>query len=45
MLLRVVADLNNAADGCHAAAQVLGSIGDLRSLDAMKHLTVDYPEV
>ena len=44
-LLHVVGDLNNATDVRHAAAEALLRLADPASLDALKKLAVDYPEV
>ena len=45
VLLNVVADLENAPDTRHAAAEALGAIGDPRCVPAVKKLAKDYPEV
>ncbi len=45
VLLKIVADLDNATDTRHAAAEALGQIGDPESLNAIRSLAQDYPEV
>jgi hypothetical protein len=45
VLLETVANLDNATDTRHAAAEALGQIGDLASVDAIRSLADDYPEV
>jgi HEAT repeat protein len=45
MLLAVVANLDNATDTRHAAAEALGHIADPSSLEAIQDLAADYPEV
>ncbi len=44
-LLDVVGNLENATDTRHAAAEALGRIGDPASLEPMRRLAADYPEV
>jgi HEAT repeat protein len=43
-LLNVVADLRNATDVRHAAAEALAQLADSASLAALKKLAQDYPE-
>ncbi|NQU25151.1 MAG: HEAT repeat domain-containing protein [Candidatus Nealsonbacteria bacterium] len=45
VLLAVVANLDNATDTRHAAAEALGNIADPASLEAIRKLAEDYPEV
>jgi len=45
VLLEIVADLDNATDTRHAAAEALGQIGDPKSLAAIRSLAKNYPEV
>jgi HEAT repeat protein len=45
VLLAIVANLDNATDTRHAAAEALGRIGDPVSLEAIRKLAVDYPEI
>jgi HEAT repeat protein len=45
VLLDIVADLDNATDTRHAAAQALGSIGDTDSAERIRELARDYPEI
>jgi len=45
VLLQVVADMDNATDTRHAAAQALGRIGDPASVGRIKALALAYPEV
>jgi HEAT repeat protein len=44
-LLEVVANLDNATDTRHAAAEALGQIADPSRLQAIRDLAADYPEV
>jgi HEAT repeat protein len=44
VLLSIIADLENATDTRHAAAQALGKIADDSDLSAMRELAGDYPE-
>ena len=44
-LLKVIANLDNATDTRHAAAEALGAIADPTSLGAIQKLAADYPEV
>ncbi len=44
-LLDVVADMRNAVDTRHAAAEALRSIADPGSLPALRRLAAEYPEV
>jgi len=41
----VVANPDNATDPRHAAAEALGNIADPASLEAIRQLAEDYPEV
>ncbi len=43
-LLKVIADLKNAPDTRHAAAEALGHIADPASADAIRKLAADYPD-
>jgi HEAT repeat protein len=45
VLLEIIADLDNATDTRHAAAEALGQIGDPACLDAIRSLADNYPEV
>jgi HEAT repeat protein len=45
VLLEVVADMNNATDTRHAAAEALGRIGDPASVERIRTLAQTYPEV
>ncbi|MEO2047834.1 MAG: HEAT repeat domain-containing protein [Pirellulales bacterium] len=45
VLLEIVADLDNATDTRYAAVEALGKIGDPTSVDAIRSLAQDYPEV
>jgi HEAT repeat protein len=45
VLLETVANLDNATDTRHAAAEALGRIRDPASVDAIRSLADDYPEV
>jgi hypothetical protein len=45
VLLEIVANLDNATDTRHAAAEALGQIGDPASVDAIRALADNYPEV
>ena len=45
VLLKVVADLDNATDTRHAAAEALGRIADPSSLESARKLAGSYPEV
>jgi HEAT repeat protein len=44
-LLEVVANLDNATDTRHAAAEALGYIADPASFEAIRNLAANYPEV
>jgi len=44
-LLEVVADMNNATDTRHAAAEALGRIADPASLPELQKLAPEYPEI
>lgn len=45
VLMGIVADLDNATDTRHAAAQALGQIASPASLSAIRGLAKDYPEI
>jgi len=45
VLLEVVANLDNATDTRHAAAEALGALADPASLEAIQQLAAEYPEV
>jgi HEAT repeat protein len=45
MLLKVVGNLENALDTRHAAAEALGRLADPGSVEAIRRLAADYPEV
>jgi HEAT repeat protein len=45
VLLEIIANLENATDTRHAAAEALGQIGDPANIDALRLLAADYPEV
>jgi HEAT repeat protein len=44
VLLKIVADFENATDTRHCAAEALGKIADPASLAEMTRLAPDYPE-
>lgn len=44
VLLRITADIQNAVDTRHAAAEALARIADPESLEAIRRLAVNYPE-
>ena len=44
-LLKGIANLANAPDTRHAAAEALGAIADPGSAEAIRTLALDYPEV
>ncbi|MBM4050460.1 MAG: HEAT repeat domain-containing protein, partial [Planctomycetes bacterium] len=44
-LLKTVADLANAPDTRHAAAEALGRLADPAHLDPIRQLAATYPEV
>jgi HEAT repeat protein len=44
-LIQIVANLDNATDTRHAAAEALGKIADPSSLPAIRELAAEYPEV
>jgi HEAT repeat protein len=44
-LIQIVANLDNATDTRHAAAEALGKIADPASLPAIRELAAEYPEV
>jgi len=44
-LLAAVGNMQNAPDTRHAAAEALGRLADPASLDALRKLAADYPEV
>ena len=45
VLLSIVADLNNAPDTRHAAAEALGRIADPSSIERIRGIAASYPEV
>jgi HEAT repeat protein len=45
VLLATVGNLENATDTRHAAAEALGRIADPASLEPMRRLAENYPEV
>ena len=45
VLMDIIADLDNATDTRHAAAEALGEIGDPASQSAVQALAKEYPEV
>jgi HEAT repeat protein len=45
VLLKIIADLDNAPDTRHTAAEALAHLADAAGIEAIRTLASDYPEV